>query len=228
MNDKCANCHTELTQDAKFCSACGQSTRSFRRPFVAFVKESFHELLDIDGRLSLTIKTLLLKPGLASYEYDLGKRNKYTPPLRLYLAISLVFFLLLSSFQHIYSGHASPESITTHYSRAMFVLFPLFALLVKVFYGASYYLSNLVFSIHLHCMAYLVLMVIAPLEAFERNHLVLSLLQLPPSLYFVWYFAVAFKTMFRQSWWLSAAKALGIFTIYMGAMGIVFDVFLMQ
>lgn len=62
-------------------------------------------------------------------------------------------------------------------------------------------------------MTYLVLMVIVPPEALEQNLFVLSLLQFPPNLYFVWYFAVAFKTKFRQSWCLSVAKALGIFTI---------------
>lgn len=64
MSNKCANCHAELTQDAKFCSVTGQNTRSFRRQFVAFVKESFHELLDIDGRLFVHHKKPFSETGL--------------------------------------------------------------------------------------------------------------------------------------------------------------------
>ena len=53
----------------------------------------FHELLDIDGRLVRTLKSMLLKLGLLSKEYCAGKRMKYTPPLRLYIVISFIFLL---------------------------------------------------------------------------------------------------------------------------------------
>lgn len=227
MSITCANCQAELPEDAKYCSDCGQSTKSTRLPFFPFIRDSFHELLDIDGRLSLTLKTLLSKPGHAAYEFEQGKRNKYTPPLRLYLVISVIFFLIFANFQHVYTGaEQHSESATTLYSRAMFVLFPMFALYLKAFYWNSYYLPNLVFSMHIHSVGYLVLMIISPLEALEDKGIVFLLLQVPPSLYFLWYFVQSFKTMFQESWPITIIKTTGVYVVYMGTLGLVFDVVL--
>ena len=65
MGLTCSNCETQLPEEAKYCLQCGQSTKSLRKPFVDFLKDSFWELLDIDGRLSLTVRTLLFKMELA-------------------------------------------------------------------------------------------------------------------------------------------------------------------
>lgn len=229
MYKSCANCQSELPEHAKYCVNCGQSTKSHRRPFLPFIREALHELLDIDGRLSLTIKTLLFKPGLASLEYDQGKRTKYTPPLRLYLVTSVVFFLIFSSFQHIYTQHSgSAESLTDLYSKAMFLLFPMFALFIKGFFQQSYYLSNLVFSLHVHSVGYLVLMVVGPMEAMEQNNGMLMVLQVPPVIYLTWYSLFAFKTMYQETWPKTIIKASGVFFMYMAALGVMFDVVLGQ
>ncbi|WP_229528695.1 zinc ribbon domain-containing protein [Planctobacterium marinum] len=223
----CANCQTTLSDTDNFCSECGQNTKSHRQPFPLFMRESLHELLDIDGRLMLTLKTLLLKPGLAAHEYQQGKRQKYTPPLRLYLVFSLLFFLLLSSFLHLYSGtEARPESTTELYSRIMFVLLPIYALYVKLLYRHSYYMACLVFAIHLHCVAYLVLLITATLETAEQRHLIFVLLQVLPAGYFVWYVLQAFKTMFQESWRNTLLKSAAIYFVYMSSLGLVFDVML--
>ena len=227
MHLTCKNCQTTLTDNAKYCTNCGQSTKSNRQPFIPFVKEAMHELLDIDGRLSLTLKTLSMKPGLASYEYDQGMRAKYTPPLRLYLVISVIFFLLFSSFQQAFTGQEgySASSIDL-YSKAMFVLFPLFALYVKAVYPSSYLVSNIVFSLHIHSVGYLVLILMGPLEVLERQNLGFLALQAPLLLYLIWYFLKAFKTMYQASWFITAFKSLIVYLVYMATLGIVFDVVL--
>ncbi|MEW6983465.1 DUF3667 domain-containing protein [Colwelliaceae bacterium 6471] len=186
-----------------------------------------HELLDIDGRLSLTLKTLITKPGLASYEYDQGMRAKYTPSLRLYLVASVIFFLLFSSFQQVITGREgySASSIDL-YSKAMFVLFPLFALYIKAIYPSSYLVSNIVFSLHIHSVGYLVLILIGPLEALERQHPAYLALQAPLLLYLLWYFLKAFKTMYLASWLVTAFKSLLVYLAYMATLGLVFDVVL--
>ncbi|MDF2178874.1 DUF3667 domain-containing protein [Aliiglaciecola sp. CAU 1673] len=192
-----------------------------------FVKEAIHELLDIDGRLSLTLKTLVIKPGLASYEYDQGMRVKYTPPLRLYLVVSVIFFLLFSSFQQAFTGQEgySASSIDL-YSKAMFILFPLFALYVKAMYPSSYLVSNIVFSLHLHSVSYLALILIGPLEVLESQHQAFLALQAPILLYLLWYFVKAFKTMYQASWFVTACKSFFVYLIYMATLGLVFDVIL--
>lgn len=227
MTITCSNCKTDLSDDAKYCSHCGQSTKSFRQPFVPFVKESLHELLDIDGRLSRTLKVLVSKPGLASYEFDQGMRAKYTPALRLYLVISVIFFLVFSSFHQAFTGTDSFSNSTIDlYSKAMFALFPLFAVYVKLLFQESYFVTNLVFSLHIHSVGYLVLMLIAPLERLESVHQIFMFLQIPPALYFLWYFITAFKTMYRQSWPRTLLKSALMYLIYMGTLGIMFDVVL--
>ncbi|WP_440053401.1 DUF3667 domain-containing protein [Pseudoalteromonas sp. T1lg65] len=224
MTQSCANCQAYLVPDAKYCSHCGQSTRSYQVSFFTFAKESLHELLDIDGRLWLTLRTVLLKPGVASYEFSQGKRNKYTPPLRLYLVISVVFFLFFNSFQAVYnSGQTLSESTVSLYSKAMFLLFPMFALYTKCFFRKSYFISNVVLSMHIHSVFYLALMILAPLEAVESKHSAYVALQVPFILYLLWYFVYAFKTMYRQSWLMTIMKTSVIYILYMATLGVVFD-----
>jgi hypothetical protein len=45
-----------------------------------------------------TLYALLFKPGLLTREFLDGRRVRYLPPLRLYLVLSVVFFLIISNF----------------------------------------------------------------------------------------------------------------------------------
>ena len=188
------------------------------------MRQSIHEILDIDGRLALTLKTLLFKPGLASYEISQGKQVKYTPALRLYLVSSLLFFLVFASFQNVYTTEASVQSSMVElYSRTMFVLFPVYAILLSCFYRTSYYLDNLVFSMHVHSVVYFILMIIGPLESIELKSVLLVIAQLIPGTYAVWYLLTAFKVMFRESWSKTIFKSICVYFSYMAILGVVFD-----
>ena len=221
----CKNCQATLQDDAKFCLQCGQNTASLNRPFRDVAKEMTHELLDIDGKLALTLRTMITKPGKLTCEFNQGKRVKYTPPLRLYLAISILFFVIFSKLYQVYDPNTLlTESMISYYSKAMFVLFPVFALIVQLFFRQSYYIGNLVFSMHLHSMVYVILVLIAPLEAMEQSHIIFLLLQIPPVVYLTWYIFTAFKVVYQQAWWQIIIKAMAIYMIYMALLGIVFDV----
>ena len=223
----CKNCQSTLSLKASFCWHCGQSTKSLETPFRSTVRDMTHELLDIDGKLWLTLRTLVSQPGKLTSDFNLGKRASYTPALRLYLAISILFFVVFSKIFQVYQPNTTiTESMLSYYSKAMFVLFPVFAAIVQLFFRKSYYIGNLVFSLHLHSIVYLLLMIIAPLEALESEHTMFLLLQLPPVLYLVWYVYTAFKTVFRQPWWQILIKVIAIYLIYMAMLGLVFDVFM--
>lgn len=225
----CNNCQHDLKDNAQYCSSCGQSTTSLNRPFFMVSREWMHELLDIDGKLWLSLKTLLTKPGRLTQEFNQGKRVKYTPPLRLYLAISIIFFVVFSKIYQVYDPNLTlTESTISYYSKAMFILFPIFALIIQLFFRQSYFIGNLVFSMHIHCIVYLLLMIIAPLESIEQKHLVFLLLQIPPVLYGAWYLCRAFKTVFQQSWSMTIGKAAAIYMIYMAILGIFFDIVMLQ
>ena len=221
----CQNCQTDLQQGAHFCPQCGQSSASLNRPLIPVGKDMLHELLDIDGRLWLTLRVMLSKPGKLTQEFNQGKRVKYTPPLRLYLVISILFFIIFSSIYKVYDPTlALTESMSSYYSKAMFILFPVFALIVQLFFRQSFFIGNLVLSMHLHIIIYVILMVIAPLEALEKTHIVFLLLQIPPTLYLGWYLFTAFKTVYQQSWWVTIWKVSVIYMIYFSILGVVFDV----
>ena len=221
----CKNCQSNLQKNANYCLKCGQKVASLNRPFVDVAKEMTHELLDIDGKLWLTLRTMLTKPGQLTHEFNQGKRVKYTPPLRLYLVISILFFIFFSKIYQVFTPNVLlTESMLSYYSKAMFVLFPVFALIVQVFFRQTYYIGNLVFSMHLHSMAYIILMVISPLEVMEQSHVVFLLLQIPPVLYLTWYVFMAFKVVYQQVWWMIIVKCMAIYMIYMAILGVVFDV----
>ncbi len=211
----CTNCNQQLLPKSYYCPNCGQSITQFQRPIKSILTEMLHESLDIDGRLSLSLKTLFLKPGFLTLEYCNGKRQKYTPPLRMYLVISIIFFLLLS-FLSMNDGEINGNLFLhpEYYPKLMFVLLPAYALLLQVFFRGTFYISNLIFSIHIHCMSYLAFMIMFPLEAYEYIHPIFIAIQIPIFFYLIVYTALAMKNYYVQSWQKIIVKLIAISLSY--------------
>ncbi|MEO0612727.1 MAG: DUF3667 domain-containing protein [Pseudomonadota bacterium] len=91
--DRCENCGTPLTGD--FCHVCGQKAVEVRRPVLGLAQDVIVETLSIDGRLLRTIIGLFTNPGRVAKRYIEGHRVQYSPPFRIYLFFSLVFFAAL-------------------------------------------------------------------------------------------------------------------------------------
>ena len=90
----CANCGAPLA--GKYCSECGQ--RHHDHPvhhFGHFVSEATEDLTHADSRLWQTLRALLFRPGFLTREFLEGRRARYLPPLRLYLVISVIFFVIV-------------------------------------------------------------------------------------------------------------------------------------
>jgi hypothetical protein len=60
-----------------------------------FASEAFESITHADSRLWRTLWYLLAKPGLLTREFFDGRRARYLPPFRLYLVLSILFFLML-------------------------------------------------------------------------------------------------------------------------------------
>ncbi|PCJ23515.1 MAG: hypothetical protein COA96_11745 [SAR86 cluster bacterium] len=90
----CDNCGHSLS--GAFCSQCGQESKEIRRPFFLLIAEAINSVFELDGRAFRTVFYLLTKPGFLSKEYVRGRRADFTPPLRLFLVISISFFLIVS------------------------------------------------------------------------------------------------------------------------------------
>ncbi len=89
----CRNCG-DYAPD-KYCPNCGQETKEYLPTAREFVHEFVLHYLAAEGRLWRTLKVLVLHPGRLTVEYIRGRKRAYVLPLRLYLTVSLVFFLLL-------------------------------------------------------------------------------------------------------------------------------------
>ena len=91
---RCKNCETVLTDD--YCTHCGQRDRERELRMVDLAGEAFEDLSHVDGRLWRTLSGLAFRPGKVTADYLAGHRARYLPPLRLYLVVSFVVFLLMS------------------------------------------------------------------------------------------------------------------------------------
>lgn len=92
----CLNCRHVVEQ--KFCPNCGQensdSRKTFHHLFIHFIEDLTH----YENAFWKTIKNLLLKPSTLTKEYLSGRRLSYLAPVRLYIFISFVTFLLIAMF----------------------------------------------------------------------------------------------------------------------------------
>ena len=87
----CEDCGAEL--HGRYCSNCGQVAVDYHRSFrhvVADVAESF---LNWDSKFTKTLLLLVIYPGWLTNQFVAGRRTRYLHPLRLYLLVSIVFFL---------------------------------------------------------------------------------------------------------------------------------------
>ena len=89
----CANCGAAL--GGEYCTACGQRHEPHLHTVAHFAAEAFESISHADSRLWKTLWYLLARPGFLTREFFDGKRVRYLPPFRLYLVISVVFFLMV-------------------------------------------------------------------------------------------------------------------------------------
>ncbi|NWJ52352.1 MAG: DUF3667 domain-containing protein [Bacteroidetes bacterium] len=101
-SDICLNCETPLRPEDNYCPNCGQKNDSHKIPvkhlFVEFIEDLFH----FDTKLWNTLKASFTKPGKITLDYLEGKRARYVPPVKFYVFVSFIFFLLLGKL----SDHA--------------------------------------------------------------------------------------------------------------------------
>jgi hypothetical protein len=92
---QCANCGAPVA--GNYCSHCGQRFEHEIHSVLHFAREATEDLTHADSRLWGTIIALLFKPGFLTREFLSGRRVRYLPPLRLYLVLSVLFFLAVGS-----------------------------------------------------------------------------------------------------------------------------------
>jgi len=92
--DNCLNCGEVLT--GQHCSHCGQHAQVRVLSLWSLIRDVVGDLLNADSRIWRTLVPLAFRPGLLTQDFLRGRRARYTPPFRMYLVLSLVFFVLAS------------------------------------------------------------------------------------------------------------------------------------
>jgi hypothetical protein len=228
----CLNCGAVLS--GRFCAACGQEVQPLN-PTVGHVAHEFiHEMLHLDGRIFRSFQTLLLSPGALTLEYLEGRRARWIAPIRLYLVFSLVYFAVASvstpqvnvvadlegdaGVQRLGFENAAElrdavsHELATWTPRAMFVLVPLFALLVRIAYrrAGRHYPQHLYFALHVHAAWFALASLGAALRPVPGGDAIGTFL----ALYALVYFVLALKKVYGTAGGVATRRALAILAAY--------------
>lgn len=94
-SDICLNCNNPLRPEDNFCPNCGQENNIRKIPVHHLAIEAFEDFFHFDTKLWNTIKASFTRPGKITLDYLDGKRVRYVPPVKFYVFVSFIFFLLL-------------------------------------------------------------------------------------------------------------------------------------
>ncbi|MEP3891601.1 MAG: DUF3667 domain-containing protein [Hellea sp.] len=86
----CFSCGEDM--NGVYCYACGNKNDNFRRSIWSLGAELFASLTAFEGKIWRSLRSLLFKPGKMAREYSDGARQKWTSPIRMFLATSLLLF----------------------------------------------------------------------------------------------------------------------------------------
>ena len=88
----CKNCGAGLSD--QYCSVCGQRAAVRIVSLWEVLRDLIDELFFLESRVWQTLVPLFFRPGLLTMEYLAGRRARYVPPLRLYIVLSVIFFVV--------------------------------------------------------------------------------------------------------------------------------------
>ena len=91
----CPNCGAPMI--GTYCAVCGQERDNHRRSVLRLGGDIVGEVASFDSRILRTAVALIARPGELSSAFREGRPRRYVPALRLYLFVSLTFFLVLSA-----------------------------------------------------------------------------------------------------------------------------------
>ena len=95
IDKTCLNCG--VTVLGRYCQQCGQENVEVKESFFHLFTHFIEDLTHFDGKFFKTLRLLLFKPASLTKLYMEGKRATYLHPIRMYLFISAIFFLIIFS-----------------------------------------------------------------------------------------------------------------------------------
>jgi hypothetical protein len=275
----CANCGRQIQAGNQFCPQCGQKDHDLNVSISHLIGEAIEGFLHFDSKSFQTVRKLSFKPGFLTAEYIKGRRMRYVAPVRLYVFISFIFFLLLglpdgnhskpkeddpadfsisfyginsldlrgytqAQIDSVMSKHDVKPTLINMYvvhqmvrisssgreefshvlmkavSYMMFALMPIFALFVYILHRKKElrYISTLIFSVHFHCFAFLILILCMLVDRFTS---ISELFYAVPIIILVYLF-LAFRCVYSNSRFVTLLKILVIGLLQIASLAILF------
>jgi len=92
----CSNCGMHLPVSYHYCPQCGQVHHNLNLPLKHLMEEAVESIFHFDTKFIQTVTALSFKPGFITSEFIHGRRVRYVAPVRFYIFITFIFFLLIS------------------------------------------------------------------------------------------------------------------------------------
>lgn len=109
--DSCLNCGTALDREKdNFCPRCGQVNNVKKETAIGLVRELVEEFLHLDSKVTRSLIPLLFKPGFLTKDYNNGRRARYFHPVRMFLTLTVIMFIVSGMDRHESHDDKKPAS----------------------------------------------------------------------------------------------------------------------
>ena len=242
LGSMCPNCGSAST--AAFCAACGQRQGEGVPTVGQWTSEVLDELFLVNGKLPVTLKLLLRRPGHLTSEWVEGRRSRYLHPFRLYLLTAATYFLMApwlqegggvlvnmvegasESFGPDVQDAASSFVVAWWQPVLMVIMLPVVALALRfVIERDRRFVEHLVFSLHFHSALFVLLLAVLPFSRLPNDSF-LTWLQGAPYLVGLVGLVLAFRHHYQRSRARAILGAGAVAVSYLAAFFIVFGVLL--
>jgi hypothetical protein len=174
----CPNCGSLLREADRFCPSCGQQVIG-QESLGSFFEQFMGDYFTFDSKIMRSLVPLLVRPGWLTLEYLRGRRASYIPPLRMFIFLSVIFFLIFGWSAS--GGETSGVTVDELQDRVkwdnffasvlpklFFIFLPLFALLVHLFYRdrPANFIKPFILSAHFHAFVFMAFTIYGLLSRF--------------------------------------------------------------
>lgn len=106
---RCSNCNTHIFVMNEYCPKCGQKNHALNVPLKHLLEEAAEGILHFDTKSIQTLIAICFKPGFLTSEFIRGRHVRYVAPVRFYIFISFIFFLIISLPQATYTSSSDVD-----------------------------------------------------------------------------------------------------------------------
>ncbi|MFT6166796.1 MAG: hypothetical protein ACJAV5_001697 [Vicingaceae bacterium] len=144
-----------------FCPSCGQEVK-LDQSVGSLLTHFLNDYFTFDSKIIRSVLPLISKPAFLTIEYLRGRRVQYIAPFRLFIFLSLIFFLLISwsnsssiSLNEEVNGFNEAfwnRFFDSWLPKLFFFLLPLFALIIAWLYRRQKrgMMPHFLFALHFH------------------------------------------------------------------------------